>query len=141
MKHRTLASYVRVTYDRVNAIQKVARFSMPGDIDPATVFDFEWRRMPEWDPRRDGVGAEVEVRTVIAGAVRTLTAWRLVPYGPGDQGFRTQPPARTPPRAPGPMPPPCGWSLPSASRLCPSTRRSAATSGSVSHRSAATSSR
>jgi len=90
MKHRTLASYVRVTYDRVNAIQKVARFSVPGDIDPATVFDFEWRRMPEWDPRRDGVGAEVEVRTVIAGAVRTLTAWRLVPYGQGDQDFSTQ---------------------------------------------------
>src|SRR3990170_397922 len=90
MKHRSLASYVRVTYDRVNAIQKVARFSVPGDIDPATVFDFEWRRMPEWDPRRDGVGAEVEVRTVIAGAVRTLTAWRLVPYGQGDQDFSTQ---------------------------------------------------
>ena len=90
MKHRSLASYVRVSYDRVNAIQKVARFSVPGDVDPATVFDFEWRRMPEWDPRRDGVGKEVEVRTVIAGAVRTLLAWRLVPYGQGDQDFSTQ---------------------------------------------------
>src|SRR3989304_2335861 len=57
MKHRTKASYVRVTYDRVNAIQKVARFSMPGDIDPATVFDFEWGRMPGWGPRSEGVGA------------------------------------------------------------------------------------
>jgi hypothetical protein len=90
MKHRTEESYVRVTFDRVNAIQKVARFSVPGDIDPATVFDFEWRRMPEWDPRRDGVGKEVEVRTVIAGAVRTLTAWRLVPWGQGDQDFSSQ---------------------------------------------------
>lgn len=90
MKHRALESYVRVTYDRVNAIQKVARFSTPGDIDPATVFDFEWRRMPEWDPRRDGVGKEVQVRTVIAGAVRTLLAWRLVPYGQGDQDFSSQ---------------------------------------------------
>lgn len=90
MKHRTAASYVRVTYDRVNAIQTIARFSSPDEIDPAIVFDFEYRRMPEWDPRRDGVGASVQVRTVIAGAVRTLTQWRLVPWGQGDQDFSTQ---------------------------------------------------
>jgi hypothetical protein len=90
MKHRTIEKYVKVTYDRVNARQRVWTFTTPGDVDPATVFDFEWRRMPEWDPRRDGIGKELEVRTVIAGEVRTVTAWRLVPYGQGDQDYSSQ---------------------------------------------------
>jgi hypothetical protein len=90
MRSRTGSSFVRVTYDRVNAIQTVARYSSPGYLDPATVFDFEWRRMPEWDPRRDGIGAPQQVRTVIAGAVRTLTQFRIVPYGQGDQNYSSQ---------------------------------------------------
>ena len=90
MKHRTKSKYVKVTYDRVNAVQRVWTFTTPGDVDPSTMFDFEWRRMAEWDPRRDGIGAEVQVRTVIAGEVRTTTGWRIVPWGQGDQDYSSQ---------------------------------------------------
>lgn len=75
------ASFLRVTYDRIQGAQTVAFFSQPKQIDPETIFDFELDRFSDWDPRRDGVGKKVTVTVVQGNAITTTTQWRVVPYG------------------------------------------------------------
>lgn len=57
------------------------------DFEPVvTAWDFELRRICDWDPRRDGVGALTNKRIVVNNQPATPTRWHRVPWGTGGDG-------------------------------------------------------
>jgi hypothetical protein len=48
------------------------------------VWDFERRRICDWDPRRDGIGVLKNVRTVRDNQPTTQERWTITPWGVGD---------------------------------------------------------
>lgn len=79
-------AYVRVLYDRVNALQNVSRTASLVEVPDETVFSFEWRRyrQGEYDPASDGIGAASDFMTV-KGQHLVHGSLRVVPgYQSGD---------------------------------------------------------
>ena len=51
------------------------------------VADFERRRICDWDPRRDGIGAFLNRRTVVDNAPSTKARWHFVEWGANGAGI------------------------------------------------------